>query len=278
MAPLGVDMYVGGAEHATRHLIYARFWHKFLYDIGVVSSKEPFNKLWHVGLILAEDGRKMSKRWGNVVDPNDVIENVGADAFRTYEMFMGPFANEIPWSTDGTVGTRRFLERVWRISKRVEKGYSHSDLTRLVHKTTKKVTEDIENFRFNTAVSAMMILVNAMDESEHVSPENYRTLLQLLAPFAPHVTEELWGGLGENESIHRSSWPRYNPDVIEDKKVIIVIQIAGKVRCQISLPRDTAQTEVEKKVLAMPEAAKWLERTPPKRIIYVANKLINFVV
>jgi leucyl-tRNA synthetase len=233
-----VDTYVGGAEHATRHLIYARFWHKFLFDIGIVSNTEPFLKLQHVGLIMGEDGRKMSKRFGNVVNPDEIAKNYGADSLRLYEMFMGPFDQQISWSTASISGVRRFIEKVWKLREKVVKRVENQDETKIalkvIHKIIKKVTEDIEAMRFNTAISAMMIAVNDLEKLSQISKENYQLLLQLLAPFAPHFTEELWSGLGNKKSIHISKWPKYEAKFIIDDEVNIMVQVNAKVRERFS--------------------------------------------
>ena len=272
-----VDLYVGGAEHATRHLIYARFWHKFLFDIEVVNYKEPFTKLQHVGLIKAEDGRKMSKRWGNVVNPDDVIENVGADTLRVYEMFMGPFDQSVSWSTDGIVGPRRFLEKVWNIKDKISDKATDSTQT-VLHQTIKKVTEDIETMSFNTAISQLMILGNAFEKSDAISKESYEILLKLLSPFAPHITEELWEGLGNKTSIHLAEWPQFDESKILESKVKIAIQVNGKVRAQIEVDLDETEEAVSKKALSLPEVNKWLSGNNPKKIIFVPNKLLSIVV
>lgn len=271
-----IDLYVGGVEHATRHLIYARFWHKFLYDIKVVSTSEPFMQLKTVGLIQAADGRKMSKRWGNVINPDDVIAQVGADSLRTYEMFMGPFENVISWNPDGVVGTRRFLEKVWRNFTKVS-GQLNADLDPLLHKTIKKVGEDIHNFKFNTAISAMMVFVNDLDKSESVGANQYKMLLQVLAPFAPHMTEELWNKLGETRSIHLSTWPQYNPKLIQDHVIELPVQINGKVRTKLHVAADASEDEVKKMVLVDETVQKWLAGSEPKKFIYVTGKIINIV-
>lgn len=271
-----VDLYVGGVEHATRHLIYARFWHKFLHDIGAVSTSEPFMKLKTVGLIQAEDGRKMSKRWGNVINPDDVIDQVGADSLRTYEMFMGPFENAIAWSTDGVAGSRRFLEKVWRNASKVSDD-KNAGLANLLHKTIKKVGEDIQNFKFNTAISAMMVLVNQMDKSESVGKDQYKMLLQVLAPFAPHMTEELWHQLGEAESIHLSSWPEYDQALVQDDTVQLPVQINGKVRTKLEISADASEDQVKEMVMSDQIVQKWLDGNQPKKVIYVAGKIINIV-
>ncbi|MFA4834390.1 MAG: leucine--tRNA ligase, partial [Patescibacteria group bacterium] len=209
-----VDFYVGGAEHATRHLIYARFWHKFLFDIGVVNYPEPFTRLQHVGLILAEDGRKMSKRWGNVINPDEVVEKYGADSLRVYEMFMGPFSGACAWNTNGLIGARRFLENVYKLRDKKLYDCQGGDckmkelgLPKLLHKTIKKVSEDIENFHYNTAIAQMMIFVNFISGFEVLPRGAFRNFLKLLAPFAPHFAEELWHELGNKESIFKEKWP-----------------------------------------------------------------------
>ena len=269
-----VDVYVGGMEHATRHLIYARFWHKFLYDIGTVSTKEPFTELHTVGLIQASDGRKMSKRWGNVVNPDEMVERFGADAFRLYEMFMGPFEQAVAWNTDGVVGTRRFLERVWKLKEKI----GESDSSALVHKTIKKVTEDIGNFKFNTCVSDMMILLNTLEKEDSISKSDFDRFLQILAPFAPHMTEELWHELGGEGSIHLSEWPKYDESKIKDEKITIAIQINGKVRDEIEIDPDMSEEELSSHVLVREKIIEKLAGATPKKIIYVAGRLINIVI
>lgn len=280
-----VDMYVGGAEHATRHLIYARFWHKFLYDIKEVSSKEPFMELHSVGLVMAEDGRKMSKRFGNVINPDDVVARFGADTLRLYEMFMGPFENTIAWSTDSMVGTRRFVERTWRLQEKLVqpvkgKKAAHAkidkNLLAPLHQTIKKVTEDIAAFKFNTAISQMMILMNEWEKRETLSREEYEAFLQLLAPFAPHITDEIWEALGNKKSIHVSSWPKYNAKYLVKSMVTMPIQVNGKMRGTVELPADvdeaTAKAEAQKAV------EKWLEGKEIKKVIYVPLRMVNIVV
>jgi len=278
---LPVDLYVGGAEHATRHLIYARFWHKFLQDIGVVSTAEPFHKLFHVGLIMAEDGRKMSKRWGNVINPDDVIEEYGADSLRLYEMFMGPFSEGIAWNTKGLVGTRRFLEKVWKIGQETrdkEQETNNAHIEKLMHKTIKKVTEDIENFKFNTAVSQLMILVNELEKSPLILNTYYLILLKLLAPFAPHIAEELWSVLGNKESISQEEWPKYDPELIKDEMVSLIIQINGKVRDKVEVGAGKTEEEIKEIVLTQEKTQRWLEGKEIRKIIFIPNKLINIVV
>ncbi len=276
-----VDFYVGGAEHATRHLIYARFWHKFLFDIGVVNYDEPFTRLQHVGLILAEDGRKMSKRWHNVINPDEIVEKYGADAMRVYEMFMGPFSQPCAWSTNGLIGARRFLEKVWKIQYKVSSiKYQGDDnkLESIVHKTIKKVTEDVENFRYNTAISTLMILANALEKEEKIYLIHYTLYLILLAPFAPHLAEELWAEIGNEESIFKEKWPKYNPALVKDETINLVIQINGKIRDTIEVSSDISEEEAKKISLESEKIKKWLEGKETKKVIFVKGKLINIVI
>jgi leucyl-tRNA synthetase len=268
-----VDVYVGGMEHATRHLIYARFWHKFLYDIGAVSTKEPFDELHTVGLIQASDGRKMSKRWGNVVNPDEMVDRFGADAFRLYEMFMGPFEQSVAWNTDGVVGTYRFLERVWKMRENLID--SDKETSPDLQKTIKKVGEDIVNFKFNTAISTMMIFVNS---SSDISNSDYKDFIKILAPFAPHITEELWYELGEKESIHLSPWPKYDESKIKDDKVKIVIQINGKLRDEIEVVPGISEEEIKDLVLAREKIVEKISGSEIKKFVYIKDKLVNVVI
>lgn len=270
-----VDFYVGGAEHATRHLIYARFWHKFLYDIGVVSTKEPFKKLQHVGLIMAEDGRKMSKRYGNVVNPDEIVALYGADTLRLYEMFMGPFDQSIAWSTKNMIGSRRFIERVWKLQEKIV-GEESKKVTSLLQQTIEKVTKDIQEMRFNTAISCMMIFLNEAEEVG-ITKATYERLLKLLAPFAPHITEELWQHIGNTGSIHQSVWPSFNPELIVQEEMTIVVQVNGKVRGELKVNPSAQQTEIEEMAQKMPEIQKWSDGRKTKKVIFVKGKLVNIV-
>ncbi|MDO8499810.1 MAG: class I tRNA ligase family protein [bacterium] len=279
---------MGGAEHATRHLIYARFWHKFLYDIGMVKNDEPFTRLQNVGLILAEDGRKMSKRWGNVINPDDIVEEFGADAMRLYEMFMGPFDQTCAWSTNGLIGTRRFLERVWTLAEKIKNQKSKIKITNqnakintVLHQTIKKVSDDIEAMRYNTAIAHMMTLVNEMIKAADagsllVTP--YSLFIQLLAPFAPHVAEEIWEALGNKNSIFKSTWPVYDPALAIVSEVTIAIQVNGKLRDAIVMDAEVSEDEAKKFALASEKVQKWLEGKTPKKVIYIKGKLISIVV
>lgn len=275
-----VDLYVGGAEHATRHLIYARFWHKFLYDIGVVSTIEPFKKLQSVGLIMAEDGRKMSKRWGNVVNPDEMVGLYGADTLRLYEMFMGPFDQQIGWNTNGMIGTRRFIERVWKIAGKVTKStktiFSKSAET-AIHKAIKKVGEDIASLHFNTAISTLMITLNELEKESDIPQGAYQMFLRVLAPFAPHITDELWHTLGNKKSIHLEKWPTFDPKKIIATTITLPIQINGRTRATIEVAADISEEELKALALATPEAAKWMVDEEVVKVIYVPKRILNFL-
>ncbi len=274
-----VDVYVGGTEHATRHLLYARFWHKFLYDQGVVSTIEPFMKLVNQGLILASDGRKMSKRWGNVINPDEMVGEFGADAFRLYEMFMGPFTQSIAWNTDGLMGTRRFLEKVWRLQEKVVNNTDTSQqVVNSLQMTIKKVALDIEEFKFNTAISTLMILVNTLEKETEVSRETFETLLVLLAPFAPHMTEELWQKMGHKESLFLATWPEFHPEKIIEGEVTLAVQINGRVRGEVVVAKDTDEATVREMALKNEKVKPYLEGKEVKKVIVVANKIVSIVV
>lgn len=266
-----VDLYVGGAEHATRHLIYARFWHKFLYDIGVVSTLEPFKKLQHVGLIMAEDGRKMSKRYGNVVNPDDIVAKYGADTMRIYEMFLGPFDQQIKWDTSSIIGSRRFVERVWKLKEKVGLDTPSRHIESVLHKAIKKVTEDISLMRFNTAISALMITLNEFEKEMVIPKSVYEQFVQLVAPFAPHIADEIWSKMGKKESVHVSTWPEYDAQKITTDKKKIVVQINGKTKGTIDVTGDESQEIIENM------AKDFVKVLEVKKIIYVPGKLVNIV-
>ncbi|MCC7160223.1 leucine--tRNA ligase [Candidatus Nomurabacteria bacterium] len=270
-----VDWYNGGNEHTTLHLLYSRFWHKFLFDLKLVPTGEPYKKRTSHGMILADDGTKFSKSKGNGVNPEDVVKNYGADSLRLYEMFMGPFDQAVSWNRDGMVGPRRFLERVWKISQKLSKNSSLSVL-KLLNKTIKKVGEDIDAMRFNTAISSMMVLVNEMDKEE-VGVKDYKKFLQILAPFAPHITEELWNMLGEKKTVHLSLWPKVDESLLEDKEIKIVVQINGKVRTEIMINVDESEEEIKKQVISNDIVLKFTNGGEVKKVIYVKNRLINIV-
>lgn len=271
-----VDVYVGG-DHAVRHLIYARFWHKFLYDIGSVSTIEPFARLEFLGFILAEDGRKMSKRYGNVINPSEVVATYGADSFRVYEMFMGPFENTVAWNTASIAGTTRFIERVWRMQEKVQDA-SVVALEPILHQTIKKVSADIEAFKFNTAVSQMMIALNAMEKVSAIGRGQWESFLQLLAPFAPHTTDELWEKLGHSNSIHISSWPQFDESKIEAGVTTVAIQINGKLRTTIELSADAEKETALAAARQHPDISSKLAARKEIKAIYVPGKIINFVI
>jgi leucyl-tRNA synthetase len=273
-----VDVYVGG-DHAVRHLIYARFWHKFLYDLGAVSTAEPFARLEFLGFILAEDGRKMSKRYGNVINPDDVVARFGADTFRLYEMFMGPFENTTAWSTNSIVGVARFVERLWRLAQKpLTEESAWAELESVVHFTAKKVTEDIEAFKFNTAVSQLMICLNAMEKAPALRAGQWKAFTRLLAPFAPHLAEELWERLGEEFSIHRAPWPQYDPAKLVSEKVTVAVQINGKLRGSVEIGPNATEAEALAAARADEKVAKWLMAGQEKKAVYVPGRVINFVI
>lgn len=279
-----VDLYVGGSEHAVLHLLYSRFWHKVLYDIGVVSTLEPFKKLVHQGIVLGEDNQKMSKSRGNVVNPDDMMDQFGADAVRLYEMFMGPLEAMKPWSTRGVEGVTRFLDRVWRLIVTEEGGLSPSvasvapslDQQRLLHQTIKKVSEDIEELRFNTAIAQMMVFTNEMTKAEPRPRALLEPFVLLLSPFAPHVAEELWAILGHAPSVSQQSWPVFDPALTLSDRLTIPVQVNGKLRGKIEVAADAARDVVER--AAREIVAEWLQGHEPKKVIYVEKKLVNFVV
>ncbi len=273
---LPVDLYVGGAEHAVLHLLYARFWHKVLYDAGVVPTKEPFKKLVHQGMILGEGGQKMSKSRGNVVNPDDIVREFGADSMRIYEMFMGPLEATKPWSTSSIAGVRRFLDRVFTVTLRAD-GDAEPDepLTRLLHRTIRKCTEDIEGMRFNTAISAMMVLSNELMKLDVVPIEVLEVLAKLLHPFAPHIGEELWEMLGHSPSIQNQPWPSYDPALCEEDQVEVPVQINGKVRGRITLPKDAS--EAQALAAARKALSSQLDNKPVRKTIWVPNKILNLI-
>ena len=280
-----VDWYNGGMEHTTLHLLYSRFWNKFLFDIGLVPTSEPYKKRTSHGLILAKGGEKMSKSKGNVVNPDKIVELFGADTLRTYEMFMGPFDQAIAWGEENIIGVRRFLERVWRLQEKVNnKNVKHRVLNILdkkfenvLHKTIQKVSEDIEKMAFNTAISAMMILVNEMEKQEAVTQEDFEMFLRILSPFAPHITEEIWHVLGHKTLLVIEKWPKADPKKMKDTSVNFAIQVNGKVRGITILPEDSAEMEVLRKVKSLPEIEKWLIGKQIQKVFFVPKKLINII-
>jgi len=275
-----VDWYNGGMEHTTLHLLYSRFWHKFLFDQKLVPTSEPYKKRTSHGLILAEGGVKMSKSKGNVVNPDQIVKVFGADSLRLYEMFMGPFEQAIAWNSDGVVGTSRFIERVWRLQERLENKESRiksQELETLVHQTIKKVSEDIESLKMNTAVSQLMILTNELEKQALIMVQHYKILLRLLAPFTPHFIEEIWQILGEKKSIHSAPWPKVDKKKIEQKFFIIGVSINGKRRGEVKVHSSATEEQVLKLAINDESVKKWLI-SPLKRHIYIAGKIINLVI
>ncbi|HRH23496.1 MAG TPA: leucine--tRNA ligase [Candidatus Magasanikbacteria bacterium] len=279
MGENGVDLYVGGTEHATRHLIYARFWHKFLFDQGVVSIDEPFHKLINVGLIMAEDGRKMSKRWNNVINPDDIIAKYGADSFRLYEMFIGPFTQSAAWNTNGVEGVYKFLQRYMRLYEKelVEEVIESQE--KLINKTIKKVTDDIGKFQLNTSVSEMMITVNELTKARTIQKSVLERFNRILAPFAVHLTEELYHTVfGGEGSIHHAEWPVYDKSKLIEEVITLAVQINGKVRGMVEIAPDAGEESAMKAAREVEQIAKWIEDKKPKKIIYVPGKILNIVV
>ena len=272
-----VNWYNGGNEHTTLHLLYSRFWHKFLYDLKLVPTAEPYKKRTSHGLILAEGGEKMSKSRGNVINPDDIVKRYGADTLRLYEMFMGPFDQAIAWNDEAIVGPRRFLERVWKLGQRKFITATDEKLKKILHKTIKKVSEDIENMRFNTAISAMMILATEIERAQRVAEKDFKIFLQILSPFAPHLTEELWHRLGEKKSINFSDWPKWDEKLLKDEEIKIAVQVNGKVRAEIVVGAEDAEAEVKNKALADGAVQKHLAGRDVKKTIYIKNRLINIV-
>ncbi|PJA36653.1 MAG: leucine--tRNA ligase [Candidatus Zambryskibacteria bacterium CG_4_9_14_3_um_filter_42_9] len=271
-----VDWYNGGMEHTVLHLLYSRFWNKFLYDLGLVSTSEPYKKRTSHGLILAEGGEKMSKSKGNVINPDSIVVQFGADTLRLYEMFMGPFEQALAWSEDSLVGPRRFLEKVWRLQSKISRSEGFTDVF-LTNQTIKKISEDIEKMGFNTAVSAMMVFANALDKQEKVTQKEFEVLLLILAPFAPHITEELWHKLDHEGSIHKEPWPLYDSEKLERNEVTLVVQINGKVRASLYISRDTGEEETKSFALNLPEIKKWLNGKEPKKVIVVPERVVSIV-
>ncbi|MCC7522993.1 class I tRNA ligase family protein [Candidatus Uhrbacteria bacterium] len=275
-----VNLYNGGMEHTTLHLLYSRFWYKFLWDMGIVPEEcgsEPYAKRRSHGLILAEGGEKMSKSKGNVVNPDDVVEAYGADVFRVYEMFMGPFDQPVPWDTNGIEGVRKFLEKVWNLYGLDSslRGNDNPELVTLYHQTIKKVTDGIDHLQFNTCISQMMILANAFQDAGSVPESMKEGFLKILAPFAPHMAEEIWEHLGMKGSIHVSGWPTYDPEKLKAATFELVVQVNGKVRAKITVDSDISEEDAKSK--ALESASKWIEGKTPKQIIYVTGKLVSIV-
>lgn len=281
---LPIDIYIGGAEHAVLHLLYARFWHKFLYDIGVVSTKEPFQKLFNQGMILGEGNEKMSKSKGNVVNPDDIVTSHGADTLRLYEMFMGPLDASVAWSTNGLDGARRFLDRTWRLFMNDDGTLSekivdaeNTDLDKVYHETVKKVTEDFENLHFNTGISQMMVFINEGYKADQIPKAYVEGFVKMLSPVAPHVAEEIWEQLGHTDTITYEEWPVFDAAKLVEDEVEVVLQVMGKVRSKLSVPKDISKEDLEKVALADEGLQKWIEGKTIRKVIVVPGKLVNVV-
>ena len=284
---LPVDLYIGGAEHAVLHLLYARFWHLLLHDLGYAQSSEPFKKLINQGMILGEDGQKMSKSRGNVINPDNVIADYGADSMRLYEMFMGPLEATKPWSMQGLEGVYRFLGKVWRMMvdedsggllSAVQESEADEATLRLLHQTIKKVGSDIEQFGFNTAISQMMIFVNHMGKLQVRPKSVIEQFLLVLSPFAPHVAEELWEKLGHKESLAYHEWPGFDSELVREKEVELAVQITGKVKDRIVVSADATEEEIREKALSSEKVQAALAGKEPKKIIVIKSRLVNIVV
>ncbi|MBE3134455.1 MAG: class I tRNA ligase family protein, partial [Acidobacteria bacterium] len=274
-----IDLYVGGAEHAVLHLLYARFWHKFLFDIGAVNTAEPFMRLINQGMILGEGGVKMSKSLGNVINPDDIISQYGADTMRVYEMFMGPLEVSKPWSTRGIAGVKRFLDRIWRAAQiPLTEEKPAEPLVRLLHKTIKKVSNDTARLEFNTAIAQMMIFMNEAAGVAAMPRALWEPFVLLLAPYAPHLAEELWAKLGKAPSVGKHPLPEWDEALTAEQTVEVVFQINGKIRAKESLPAGLSEAETREKALANERIRELLSGKEVRKIIVVANKLVNIVV
>ncbi len=274
-----VDWYNGGMEHTTLHLLYSRFWHKFLYDINVVPTKEPYAKRTSHGMILGENGEKMSKSRGNVVNPDDIVNDYGADTMRLYEMFIGDFEKSAPWNTSSIKGCKRFLERVWALSERIGTGSGYSSkIESSMHRTIKKVTEDIEQLKMNTAIASMMSLINEMYDLTQITNDDYKTLLMLLNPFAPHITEELWEMKKYGVQIAHSKWPEFDEEKCKESTVEIAVQVNGKVRARLSVAADINKDEAISLAKTHEEVLPFIDNKTIMKEIYVPGKLVNIAV
>jgi leucyl-tRNA synthetase len=276
---LPVDWYNGGMEHTTLHLLYSRFWHKFLYDLDLVSTPEPYMKRTSHGMILGENGEKMSKSRGNVVNPDDIVNEFGADTLRTYEMFIGAFDLSAAWSNEGVKGCRRFMERVWKLKEMLtpEEAYSKA-LEIKLHQTIKKVSQDYESMKYNTAIAAMMALVNEFYKAGSITKAEFRTLLVLLNPVAPHMTEELWELIGEQGRVYQQSWPVYDENKTIEDTVEIAVQINGKVKANLVIALDEKQETVQARAMELDSIKAAISSKTVVKVIYVPGKILNIVV
>ena len=279
-----VDLYVGGAEHAVLHLLYARFWHKVLYDLGLVPTKEPFMKLVNQGMILGSNHEKMSKSKGNVVNPDDIVDQYGADTLRLYEMFMGPLEESVPWDEKGLHGANKWVQRVWRLlmddnnhlRDRVST-FNDGKLTKVYNQTVKKVTEDYERMHFNTAISQLMVFVNEAYKVDDLPVEYMKGFIKMIAPIMPHMAEELWSRFGESDTITYQPWPTYDPKALVEDEVEMIVQVNGKVRAKIKMAKDTDRDEAQQLALANEHVKKFTDGKDIKKVIVVPNKIVNIV-
>ena len=274
---MNVDWYNGGMEHTTLHLLYSRFWHKFLYDCGYVPTKEPYNRRTSHGMILASNGEKMSKSRGNVINPDEIVESYGADTFRLYEMFIGPFDQVAMWSEESLMGVYRFVGKVYSLFAKIKNIKPSADDLRAMHKAILEVTERIDQMKFNTAVSSLMTYVNYMANLKEIPQEMYSTLLHLLCPFTPHLCEEMWARMGHDDLLITQPWPKGDAKLAEDNVVTYAVQICGKMRGTIDMPKDASQDEVKAKALALDNVKRQLEGKEIRKVIVVPNRLINLV-
>ena len=279
-----VDLYVGGAEHAVLHLLYARFWHKVLYDLGLVPTKEPFMKLVNQGMILGSNHEKMSKSKGNVVNPDDIVDKYGADTLRLYEMFMGPLTESVPWDEEGLHGSYKWIQRVWRLlmddnnhlRDRVS-NFNDGKLTKVYNQTVKKVTEDFERMHFNTAISQLMVFVNEAYKADDLPAEYMQAFIKMISPVMPHVAEELWSQFGISDTIAYQPWPKYDPAALVENEVEMILQVNGKVRAKVKMAKDTSKEEAEKQALTNEHVQKFTAGKDIKKVIVVPNKIVNIV-
>jgi leucyl-tRNA synthetase len=282
---LPVDLYIGGAEHAVLHLLYSRFWHKLLFDLGYVDTPEPYQKLINQGMILGEDGQKMSKSRGNVVNPDDVIRDYGADSMRLYEMFMGPLEASKPWNMNGVEGVHRFLTKAWKmivdgngeLSADIRETAADQDTTRLLHQTIKKVTGDIEEFSFNTAISQMMIFINGVSKLDVKPKTAIEKFVLLLAPFSPHIAEELWSKLGNTQSLAYEPWPQYDEELTKESSIEIAVQVLGKIKDRIKVPADLDEKGLEQAALASEKIQSIIAGKQVRKVIVVKGRLVNII-
>jgi len=277
---LPVDWYNGGMEHTNLHLLYSRFIYKFLYDIGVAPTPEPYKKRTSHGIVLGEDGRKMSKSFGNVINPDDVVKEYGADTLRVYEMFMGPFDQAIAWSTRGVKGVFRFLNKAWKLVLDCSKNKESSKRAlKEIHKLNKKIEKDLEATKFNTAIATFMEFTNfASENKKEIGRDTIERFLILLAPFAPYITEELWHRIGHKDSIHQQKWPKYEPELVREEMITLIIQVNGKVRDKIEVEASISEEKARELALSRGKIKKWIKGKEIKKVIFVPGKLISIVV